>query len=82
MIREESLRKSPLSGLLSARYLLLLMGLFAFYCGLIYNDFTAVTINLFGSCYDINETVEPGSGEKVHERSPDPECVYTFGKKK
>jgi len=36
---------------LPARYLLLFEGFFAFYCGLIYNDFTSVPFNLFGTCY-------------------------------
>lgn len=46
--------------LLGARYLLLLMGLMAFYCGFIYNEFFAVTTNFFGSCYGMNkpESVE------------------------
>lgn len=34
-----------------ARYLLLLMGLFATYCGLIYNDMMAIPLDLFGTCY-------------------------------
>lgn len=33
------------------RYILLLMGIFAVYCGLIYNEFFALPINLFQSCY-------------------------------
>ena len=34
------------------RYLFLLMGLFAFYCGAIYNDYTSLPAQLFGeSCY-------------------------------
>jgi V-type H+-transporting ATPase subunit a len=33
------------------RYLFALMGFFAFYCGFIYNDFAALRLNLFGSCY-------------------------------
>jgi len=28
------------------------MGLFAAYNGLIYNDFTSITINFWGSCFD------------------------------
>lgn len=31
------------------------MGLMAFYCGFIYNEFFAVTTNIFGSCYQMNK---------------------------
>jgi V-type H+-transporting ATPase subunit a len=36
------------------RYILVLMGLFAVYCGLIYNEFFALPINLFTSCYMVD----------------------------
>lgn len=36
---------------LSARYLLMLMGLMATYAGLIYNEYFAISTNMFGSCY-------------------------------
>ena len=47
---------SALKDLVAYRYLLLLMGLFAFYNGWIYNDFSSLTFNVFGSCYtfDVN----------------------------
>lgn len=37
--------------LLPARYMFLLMGMFAFYNGLIYNDYLSLSLDLFGSCY-------------------------------
>lgn len=41
--------------LLKARYLLLLMGIMAFYCGHIYNEFFAITTDIYGSCYEMNK---------------------------
>lgn len=39
---------------LALRYLIFLMGLFATFCGLCYNDFMAIPIwAKWGSCYDI-----------------------------
>ena len=37
------------------RYLFLLMGFFSFFCGFIYNDYTSMTTQLFGTCYTIPE---------------------------
>jgi len=33
------------------RYLLFMMGMFSFYAGWIYNEFFALPLNVFGSCY-------------------------------
>ena len=67
-------RNSMVLGLVKARYMLLMMGFFATYSGLIYNDMMAMPLNLFGSCYD---TIEVGSEKPQVIRKPD--CVYPFG---
>ena len=37
-----------------ARYLVLLMGFFATFCGIMYNDFASLPIEVFGgTCYDM-----------------------------
>ena len=53
-VKKDEIEKDKRSfwrSILIARHLLLLEGIFAFYSGLIYNDFMAVPWNLFGSCY-------------------------------
>jgi len=38
------------------------------FCGLIYNDFMAIPLNLFGSCYNIKTGLSTGK-----------DCVYPIG---
>lgn len=51
--------------------MIVFLGLFACYCGLIYNDFLSIPWNLFGSCYSRTED------NKFVRNSPD--CTYPFG---
>lgn len=56
------------------RYLFLLMGFFATYCGLMYNDFCAIPLDLFGSCYNIaGKKGLPAPGVDIDS------CVYPIG---
>jgi V-type H+-transporting ATPase subunit a len=49
--------KSVMSMASDIRYLILLMGLFGFYNGWIYNEFFAIPLDVFGSCYYQDATV-------------------------
>jgi len=53
------------------RYLIFMMGVFSFYAGWIYNEFFAIPINLFGTCYSHAEVDEFAVKEEG--------CVYPFG---
>lgn len=44
--------KNPFMALSEARYLLLCLGFFAFYCGWMYNDFFSIPIALMPSCFE------------------------------
>ena len=48
--------KIGLGGLARVRYLILLMGFFATYCGLCYNDFVSLPLPLAESCYEIEDS--------------------------
>ena len=76
------------------RYIILLMGISAVFCGLVYNEFFAMQLNLFTSCYKqdsngifIKERAEPSqSTGAVPEaqwqwvfKKKSPDCVYPIG---
>jgi len=54
-----------ISFMMPFRYILLLMGCFATFAGLVYNDMMAIPLQLFDSCYVDGE--------------PKQDCVYPFG---
>ena len=57
-----------LKDLYEFRYMLFLMAFFSVYCGLMYNDFMSIPMNLWPSCYN------PSTGVRL-----DPNCVYPAG---
>lgn len=50
----DKLKKTPLEQMAAARYLITLMGVFATFCGICYNDFASLPVEL-GSCYDLKK---------------------------
>lgn len=69
-----NLKTTVFKGMLSLRYLILLMGFFACYCGFIYNDFLGISFNLFGSCYPM-----PREHQVTVILAQKPGCTYPFG---
>ena len=74
--------------ILQLRYIILLMGFFATYCGIIYNDFMAIPVWAFDSCYELRERPAPEGHENTdnnghHHESleaiPKDDCTYPIG---
>jgi V-type H+-transporting ATPase subunit a len=69
---------SPLKPAVKARYLLLFMGISAFYCGWMYNDFLSVPLGIFGSCYS-DKKPNPGEVDHMATAQKINGCIYPFG---
>lgn len=52
------------------RYFVFTNGLAALYCGLIYNEFFSMKLNLFESCYDISERKPWYSSKYIFDAGP------------
>ena len=58
--------------------MILMMGLFAAFCGFIYNDFMAIPLWTGDSCYNIVERVGD-EGKMIEEGILKPDCTYWAG---
>ena len=67
-----------MKGLYGARYMLFMMGIYSVYCGLVYNDFFSLGLNLFGSNFDFVKR-EDGDEAEMKTDYGDSSGVYPFG---
>jgi V-type H+-transporting ATPase subunit a len=70
VLAEPWLKNTALKPALEMRYILLMMGFFALYCGFLYNDVVSIPLNIWDSCYDFK------TGQKIKTK---PHCVYPAG---
>jgi len=77
----EPLSRSPgMKAILSLRYIFLLMGFFATFCGIVYNDFMAIPLTIFDSCYTLEYLPsDHGSHHARMKSTPKPDCTYPIG---
>ena len=62
---------SILKQLLNYRYLLLIMGFFSLFCGLLYNDFMGIPLTIFNSCYENDKLTNKAIRKN--------QCIYPIG---
>ncbi len=67
------------SSMYMARWMIVLMGFFSVYCGLIYNDYFALGLDLFGTRWTFTKTGNAYVGQPTREVQDGPYTVYPFG---
>jgi V-type H+-transporting ATPase subunit a len=78
----DHLKTSLPEGVMQARYMLLAMGTFSMYNGLLYNEFFAIPNDWFGSCYNTtvrNTTDLNGSNNLVYPPNLSPPGTFYWG---
>jgi len=64
----------------AVRYLILLMGFFAFFNGFIYNEFFAIPLDLFGSCYSQDVQVLAIDDSNPNKTAPREPNMYGYAR--
>lgn len=73
-LMNEKIKDTAIGALSGARYLILMMGFFAFFIGICYNDFASIPI-WGGTCWECPRPIPTGT--QVCKLKPD--CVYNIG---
>ena len=81
--REINILDSPEDSMLKSfvqyRYFFLLCSIFGIFCGFMYNEFFAIPLNLFGTCYTSKKNGELILSKEHRINAPDKKCVYPVG---
>ena len=81
--REINILDSPEDSMLKSfvqyRYFFLLCSIFGIFCGFMYNEFFAIPLNLFGTCYTSKKNGELILSTEHRINAPDKKCVYPVG---
>ena len=75
----DKLKGTALEAAGQGRYLLFLMGISAFYNGMIYNEAFAIPIDLYGSCYSKTPAQITPLNKLYYYPRIKFDCVYSFG---
>lgn len=78
-VAEARTTSEMMKGLYTGRYMFFMMGLFAIYAGLIYNDYFSLGLNLYGSKYVYTNHVDGAKASLISGKYGDPSNVYPFG---
>ena len=75
----DSPEDSMLKSFVQYRYFFLLCSIFGIFCGFMYNEFFAIPLNLFGTCYTSKKNGELILSKEHRINAPDKKCVYPVG---
>jgi V-type H+-transporting ATPase subunit a len=79
VLGNERMKGTSMEAAGQARYIIFLMGFFAFFNGLIYNECFSMPLDLFGSCYEAHAKQLFGNGTTEGYRRTSFDCVYPVG---
>jgi V-type H+-transporting ATPase subunit a len=78
VLKNDFVKTTPLAAMSQGRYLFFLMGFFAVFNGLCYNEFFALPLQAnWGTCWENDNTAEQMKDD--YYLSPKPDCVYPIG---
>ncbi len=75
----DSKEDSMLKSLVQFRYFFLISSIFAIFCGLMYNEFFSIPLDLFGTCYNSKKDGKYVQDKEVLNEYEVKKCVYPIG---